>query len=276
MSVQEAKPAKHSDKKEEPARRRPLPVPLQANLEIDKDGPVITACAPLYRQVGFFIRRRLIDNYWKPGTMLPSETDLGKELGVSQGTVRKALGEMVAENLLYRRQGLGTFVCEHNDGRALSVFFNLQRDDGTRVLPESTTLSCSVEMPSCLERDQLCLHGPAKVTRVHRIRTLDGVPTIVEMVSVPTKLFPDLGRDGTLPTQLYHHYQAAYGITVAKSFERVRAVVASEEDAGHLAVDPGTPLLEIECIAFGMDAKPLELRVSRCETSTYRFRAERG
>ena len=78
---------------------------------------------PLYQQVDNIIRRRLIDGVWEPGDALPSEMQLASELNVSQGTVRKALNDMVAENLLFRRQGLGTFVSEHPERPHLS--FNL-------------------------------------------------------------------------------------------------------------------------------------------------------
>ena len=61
----------------------------------------------LYQQVDNIIRQRLIDNVWKPGEALPSEMQLAAELDVSQGTVRKALNDMVSENLLFRRQGSG-------------------------------------------------------------------------------------------------------------------------------------------------------------------------
>ncbi|MDP6260017.1 MAG: GntR family transcriptional regulator, partial [Rhodospirillales bacterium] len=60
----------------------------------------------LYQKVDNIIRQRLIDNVWKPGDALPSEMQLADELDVSQGTVRKALNDMVTENLLFRRQGL--------------------------------------------------------------------------------------------------------------------------------------------------------------------------
>ncbi|MFN3614157.1 MAG: GntR family transcriptional regulator, partial [Rubrimonas sp.] len=70
---------------------------------------------PLYEMVDSLIRKRLVENVWGPGTMLPSEIQLAKELGVSQGTVRRALDALVAEGLLNRRQGLGTFVSEMQD-----------------------------------------------------------------------------------------------------------------------------------------------------------------
>ena len=80
---------------------------------------------PLYQQVDNIIRQRLIDGVWEPGDALPSEVQLASELKVSQGTVRKALNDMVAENLLFRRQGLGTFVSEHTERRSLFFYFNI-------------------------------------------------------------------------------------------------------------------------------------------------------
>ena len=63
--------------------------------------------------------QRVVSGDWKPGELLPSEMKLAVEYHVSQGTVRKALDELTAENVVVRRQGRGTFVAEHDDHRAL-------------------------------------------------------------------------------------------------------------------------------------------------------------
>src|SRR5690349_17268159 len=65
---------------------------------------------PLYRQVKERLVGRIMTGDWAPGQMVPSEPEIAAELGVSPGTVRKALEEMASENLVSRRQGLGTFV----------------------------------------------------------------------------------------------------------------------------------------------------------------------
>src|SRR3546814_20596783 len=75
--------------------------------------PALLVFKPRYQQVKDLLIGRLIGSYWKPGDLLPSEMQLAEELGVSQGTVRKALDEMTADNLLVRRQGRGTYVAEH-------------------------------------------------------------------------------------------------------------------------------------------------------------------
>jgi GntR family transcriptional regulator len=232
---------------------------------------------PLYEQIDNMIRQRLIDNLWKPGSAIPSEMQLAAEFNVSQGTVRKALNDLVAENLLYRRQGLGTFVSEHTDRRALFLYFSLVGKDGTRELPQSRKLSSRRGPASAIERERLELARGAAVIRHRRLRFLGGRPTIVETVTVPQDLFPGLGDKGvTLPNHLYRFYESEYGITVVRAREHTGAVAAGAEEADLLELAPGAPLLEIDRIALTLDARPVEWRLSRCETSRYHYFAERG
>ena len=234
------------------------------------------ASKPLYAQVEEVIRQRLIDNYWKPGQALPSEFQLAAELDVSQGTVRKALNDMVAENLLERRQGRGTFVSEHTERRALFLFFNLVGEDGSRTMPVSRIIAADIRNATAEERAHLELATGGEVVTVRRVRSLYGNPVIVDYVTVSKALFPKLGSGVKLPENLYRFYQGEYGITIAKAQERVRAVSATPEEAELLGLGAGAPLLEIDRISLTLDARPVEWRVSRCNTSDYTYVAERG
>ena len=234
------------------------------------------ATKPLYAQVEEIIRQRLIDNYWSPGEVLPSEMQLAAELGVSQGTVRKALNDMVAENLLIRRQGRGTFVSEHTERRALFLFFNLVAEDGSRTMPVSRVISCDHRKATPEERERLELKAGAEIITVLRLRSLHDEPTIVDRVTVSRALFPNLGGDIKLPENLYRFYQGEYGITIAKAQERVRAVSATPDEAKLLGLEAAAPLLEIDRISLSLDARPVEWRVSRCNTSDHTYVAERG
>ena len=81
----------------------------------DKAAERPTVFAPLYRQIRQLIVSALDQGEWKPGELIPSEMDLAVRFQVSQGTVRKAIDELAAENLLVRRQGKGTFVATHHE-----------------------------------------------------------------------------------------------------------------------------------------------------------------
>ena len=96
---------------------------------------------PLYKQVYDLLTARLVDGYWKPSQLLPSEMLLAEELGVSQGTVRKALNQMVVEKMLQRQQGKGTFVAEYTQESDLFRFFRLREPLGEILIPETLVLS---------------------------------------------------------------------------------------------------------------------------------------
>lgn len=225
---------------------------------------------PLYRQVKDRLVQRLLSRAWPPGHLLPSEIELAAELGVSQGTVRKALDEMAGERLLVRRQGRGTFVAEHDDARILFQFFKLTADSGGRVLPESQTLGVSVGAANDVERKALALPTNAKVIRIRRIRLLGGRPLIAETIAVPQSVFPGLERDD-IPNNIYGLYADRFGVTIAHAQERLKAVGASAADAALLGVNEGAPALLIDRIATALDGRPVEWRVSLCLTDEFHY-----
>lgn len=92
---------------------------------------------PLYRQVYDIVVRRVAQGVWRPGEALPSEQNLARELGVSQGTIRKVFDALTAEKVLERHQGKGTFIAENTQERAQFRFFRLARPGGKRLAPPS-------------------------------------------------------------------------------------------------------------------------------------------
>lgn len=231
------------------------------------------ALKPLYRQVRDTLIRRMVDGIWAPGEPLPSEMQLAAELGVSQGTVRKALDEMAAENLVVRRQGRGTFVGRHDEDRILFQFFKLVADDGERRFPESRPLSLTRSKASAAERAALELGANARVVRIRRLRAFDETPLICETLTLPDALFPGLG-DTPIPNNLYGLYASRYGVTVARAREKLKAVAATGEDATHLGVPEGTPALLIDRLALSLEGTPVEWRVSLCLTNGFHYLAD--
>ena len=226
---------------------------------------------PLYRQVREAMVSRLIDGRWQPGQMLPSEQQLAVEMGVSQGTVRKALDSLAADNLVMRRQGRGTFVAEPEEGRLLFKFFKLTADDGRRRLPDSTVTALVKTKAGAAARAKLGLPPRGLVWDLRRTRFLDGQPVIAEEIVLPAGRFPALDRVETVPNNLYALYSARFGLTVAHAVERLKAVAATAADAEQLGCPAGTPLLLIDRIAYGLDEAPIEWRVSRCLTDAFHY-----
>ena len=228
---------------------------------------------PLYMQIKELFVASISDGRWSPGELIPSEIQLAQELGVSQGTVRKAITELVENNVLTRKQGRGTFVANHDSERALFHFFHITDNQGHKVLPDSKTLSCRRKRASRLESSKLGLAAGSSVVSIERIRKFDGQPTMLETITLPADPFGELGKMGAcdLPNMLYELYEKRFGVTVHSAEEQLRAIAASDHDASVLDLPTGTPLLEIERVALTLDKTPIELRVSHCVTNKHHY-----
>lgn len=221
---------------------------------------------PLYRQVRDVLVKRIADGVWQGGQGIPSEAEIAADLKVSPGTVRKALDEMTAERLLVRRQGRGTTVARHDDARVLFQFFKLMPDEGERLFPESRVLAAAVGPADEGACTALRLAPGTPALRIERLRSLSGETCILEEIQLPAELFPGLeGRD--LPNNLYQLYATEFGITIARASERLKAVAATKAQGGHLGLPAGAPLLRVERTAFALDGRPVEWRVSHCDTA---------
>ena len=235
---------------------------------------LIPEAKPLYAQVKELMLGRMIEGVWKPGAVLPSEFQLAAEFGVSQGTVRKALDALAAENLVIRRQGRGTFVAEHDEDRALFHFFHLVGRNGERRLPGGTVLNCRDGKANKDEAAQLGIDRSAPVTRIRRIRDLNGAPAILEDLCLPRGLFPGLSGVQELPNTLYELYERDFGVTISRAEERLAAIEAGPDVAKLLELEVGQPILEIDRIAFALDGRAVEWRVSLCDTRHHRYLAQ--
>jgi GntR family transcriptional regulator len=217
--------------------------------------------APLYRGVIETIVARIASGALAPGAMLPSETQLGAELGVSQGTARKALSELEARGLLRRAQGRGTFVAVRTPESALFSFFRLRADDGAAHTPE--LLGETVTRRPAAPAERAALHGaPETVIEIARLRALGGRPATQEISRVSAALFPGLEARTPLPNALYALYQQAYTVVVVRADERIRATAADAAMAEALALAPGAPVMAVERRAVDMLDRVVELRDS--------------
>ena len=229
---------------------------------------------PLYRRVQELLTKRISEGQWKPAQILPNEHALASELGVSQGTVRKALNGMVTEQLLERRQGKGTYVLEQTPERSHYRFYRMSRPGGVRMKPEAGKEAISQRNATAIEAGHLALERGAKVYEIIRSRNLDGKLASVETIVIPASRFRDLESYAPLPDALYAFFQSTYGINVVSVKDELKADVAKTEDVKRLKIAKGTPLLHVERVAISMDGEPVEWRVTRFITGDYVYAVE--
>lgn len=234
---------------------------------------------PLYVKARKIMIDRLIAGQWRPGQLLPSEFAIADELGVSQGTVRKALDDMTAQGLLVRKQGRGTFVAEAEDKSVLFRFYRLTQNDdteasGTAEFPDSDYLSQSCEMATETEQDIFGLGADDKVWRFERMRSDPLGPILWEQLVLPARQFPDFTPQTRLPNNVYQFYGSHYGIIVARVNEKLRAVSAPSNVSEMLGLPDQEPVLEIDRRAVSLSDQVVEWRISLCRSDRLHYRNE--
>ncbi len=233
---------------------------------------------PLYREVKRLLTKRLAEGEWRPGVALPSETKLGERYRVSIGTVRKAIDELVAERILLRHQGRGTFVAGHDARRTLFHFFHVVPAGGGKEQPQIELLSFARASADADSSARLNIARGAPVFRIRNLLQLGGRPVVLDQITLPAERFPRLSekvfreRDSTI----YQLYQERYGINVVRSAERLSAALADRASAKLLGIPAGLPLLRIKRTALTYHNVPVELRTSLVNTAEHEYFSDLG
>ena len=218
--------------------------------------------SPLYRQIKALILQALESGEWRPGQAIPSEQELAARFSVSQGTVRKAIDEMAADNLLVRKQGKGTYVASHNDPRALFRFLRLVPVDGELSSPQSIPLDCWRAKAGQEASRMLAIEPGAPIIIVRRLLKFASKPVVIDEIYLPGEVFQGLTAE-TLQGwsgSLYSLFESRFGIRMIRAQERIRAVAADRGASEALKVPEGTPLLSVERVTYTYGDKPVEWR----------------
>jgi GntR family transcriptional regulator len=232
--------------------------------------------SPLYQQIKALITQRLESGEWKPGELIPSEVELGGRFKVSQGTVRKAIDELAAENLVVRRQGKGTFVATHHETQAQFRFLRLTPDVELPQRAENKIIEVKrVRAPAEVAR-QLDIKSGDSVIFIKRVKSFNGVPIILEDIWLPGLIFKGLTAERLMEYKgpLYGLFETEFGTRMIRAAEQIRAVAADPESAVFLRVAPQTPLLSVERASFTYGDKPVEMRRGLYLTLDYHYQSE--
>ena len=235
--------------------------------------PAAPSYSPLYQQIKALIVDSLQHGEWSPGEAIPSEIDLAARYKVSQGTVRKAIDELAADNLLVRRQGKGTFVATHNEDRVQFRFLRLLPEDGDAHPHVSRLLECRrLRAPAEIAR-QLDLKPADPVVLIKRLLQFDGETTVFDEIWLPGAVFRGLTAERLAEYKgpLYAMFETEFGTRMIRASEKIRAVAADAAVAELLNVAPGFPLLSVERVSYTYGDRPVEVRRGWYVTTGYYY-----
>lgn len=234
---------------------------------------------PLYQQIKALLVRSLEAGEWRPAEAIPSETDLAGRFGVSQGTVRKAIDALAAENLVVRRQGKGTFVATHTEERtSLFRFLRIRPNDGRDEVPTSRLLDVRRAKASAEAARLLVLKPGEAVFVLRRLLEYAGEPVVLDEITLPAGRFRGLtkAKADAYRGSMYGFFETQFGVRMLKAQERLRAIAADVTSAALLGLAPGEPLLAVDRVTFTFGDRPVEWRRGLCSTKHHHYLNELG
>ena len=261
------------------ARTPPPPIDtsmLSSEKKADTGMRMTPAFSPLYQQIKKMILNSLRLGEWKPGEAIPSEVELAARFRVSQGTVRKAIDELAAENLLLRRQGKGTFVATHAERQIQYRFLKLVPNSGMpgsegpakREIIDCRRTRADVDVARALQ-----LRFGEFVVKARRLLSFAGTPTILEDIWLPATPFKGLNaqRLASYDGPMYELFETEFSVRMVRAEEKIRAEPALNGLEKLLQVKVGTCLLSVERIAYTYTDAPMELRRGYYRTDTHHY-----
>lgn len=228
---------------------------------------------PLYKGIKTELIRQINEGKMSGGEALPTEKELSERFGVSVGTVRRALADLVAEKVLVRQQGRGTFLAPFDTSRMLNSFWHILRKDGFREAPIVQTLNFAEAVADAYTANCLKIKPGDPVFLISNIMLMGSKPTLLDTIFIPQLLFSGLTREQFIErdSTIYDLYRDSFGISVVKTIDQLSAVSADHQTAKKLDLALSAPLLEIIRTAFTFEDRPVELRRTLLNTENYEF-----
>jgi GntR family transcriptional regulator len=215
---------------------------------------------PLYAQVYFELADRIARGSWRPGDLIPNEVDLARELGVSVGTMRKALKMLEAKRVVIRHQGRGTFIADHSNSHGFH-YQRIRTCDNVPIETDVKLLEMTVRTADRVSGPALHLNSDASVIVIRRVRSHNGHPICCERCFLPASLFPGLVEQGG-PGARISPVAQKYGLLIGESVERINASAATSQEAALLQIEVGHPVLVLSRLIKTLDGQPIELRLA--------------
>jgi GntR family transcriptional regulator len=218
---------------------------------------------PLYQQLYEVLRGNITRGEWKPGDLIPAESELIEQYGVSRITVRQVLDMLVQEGLIYRQRGRGSFVAHPTVEQVLQRLVSFTDDMRQRGFAPNTRVLSSGLLPAPEDIARHLQVAPGEeLARIERVRLADGEPMSVEEAYLVHRFVPGILQQDFVTNPMRELIDRQYNIRWERARQVIRAINATRVMAETLAVKPNAALLFIERVSYSQQGVPVEfLRV---------------
>lgn len=232
------------------------------------------APTPIYYQLQLALQKEIQDGRWRPGDRIPPERHLAAQYGMSVGTVRQAIANLVHDGYLRRLQGSGTFVRDTVWNHETLRYYPMVAEFGDPI-PDLAADLVSRRIVRAIPRvNRLLQIDPGeRLLVIKRCIRLRRTPVVFSISHLPHDMFPrleTLRKEVLVTTPLYVLLEKDFGLPTVSNRELFSVARATAEVGRHLGMRAGDPLLQIEMLSLTYREQPYEHRVSFCRSDPER------
>jgi GntR family transcriptional regulator len=230
---------------------------------------------PLYHQVEQVIRHRIVSGRYTPGTQIPSEHELGKELSVSRVTVREALRELVQDNMLVKVQGKGTFVALNPPTSLPPIkYTGFLEEVYERVLKLEVKHVAFARVPVPDKVRQILQLDPSEteIIEIKRRRHTSGEPFSFTINYLPVAIGERIDAAALYSVPLIPMIERDLQIPIVRAEETVEAAPADPTVAEQLAIPVLYPVMHITRVMYTENEKRFEVVETFYRADKYQYR----
>lgn len=234
-----------------------------------------TAAKPLYLQIADELFKQIETGMLSPGDRLPSERVLSQMLDVNRMTLRRALELLEEKDLLVRQPGHGTYIAApviERKATHLVPFTRGMRERG--YAPGARLILLELRPVETLTAQDLDLKVSAPVYHIHRLRTINREPVMLEKLTIPAELFSKFEKHDLCSRSIYDVFETEYGVKVMRARQSLEAAIADDYEAELLRVEPGFPLMLERRVGYDQDERPVESGIDLFRGDRFRFVTE--
>ena len=230
---------------------------------------------PLYKVVENFLQDLITAGDLAPGDLIPSEPQLAERLSVSTGTVKKAIENLVHQNLLYRHQGKGTYVSRIDFNNSLFRFFSYGTHSGNPVRIRKKTPLREIRKGSDKICQRLQVEANTDMVYIERVGYRDEKAVLVEKCWWIANLVRGLEKEEVhIPDLLYAVVVDQFNLPIVRSEESLTAEIADQYTASLLDIKVGDPLVVLHRLTYSKNNQPVEFRITRGRADSFSYRTE--
>ncbi len=238
--------------------------------------PDQNSAIPYYLQIKRWLLEQIEGGTLSPGDQVPSESELGQRFRLSRGTVRQALGELLAEGHLYLVRGRGTFVAEPSAPKwPISTFVSATDAlEQQGITLETRSLNLSTWPCDARVATPLRLESGRPVVRLQRLRLVEGQPLMLDTSYLPEALAHDLLAVDLNNRSLYHVLAEVCGLHIASVDRTLSARLADQAEARLLDIPLPSAVHVLEGTAYDMTGRPVEFSEAVLRSDRSRFQLQ--